>query len=88
MLARLLRIAGNRVTGDGDIVIIAQRFRTQSQNRADARRRLALMIEEALLPLKLRRATRPTLGSKMRRLDSKQHQARLKRLRRSVDSHD
>lgn len=88
MLARLLRIAGNRVTGDGDIVIIAQRFRTQSQNRADARRRLALMIEEALLPPKLRRATRPTLGSKMRRLDSKQHQARLKRLRRSVDSHD
>ena len=86
--ARLFKIAGNRTTGDGDIVIIAQRFRTQSQNRADARARLAAMIEEALLPQKLRRATRPTLGSKKRRLDSKQHLGRIKRLRGSVTDHE
>ena len=41
VLARLLKIAGNRVTGEGDIVVVAQRYRTQSQNRADARQRLA-----------------------------------------------
>ena len=88
VLARLLKIAGNRVTGEGDIVVVAQRYRTQSQNRADARKRLAAMIEKALLPPKPRRATRPTLGSKIRRLDSKQRQARIKRLRGSIDEHD
>ena len=66
----------------------AQRFRTQSQNRSDARQRLATMIEKALLPPKPRRATRPTPGSKMRRLDSKQRQAHIKRLRRSIDEHE
>ena len=88
VLARLLKIAGNRVTGDGDIVVIAQRYRTQSQNRSDARQRLAAMIEKALLPPKPRRATRPTLGSKMRRLDSKQRLGRIKRLRGLVTDHE
>jgi len=86
--ARLFKIAGNRTTSEGDIVIIAQRFRTQSQNRTDARARLAAMIEEALLPPKLRRATRPTLGSKKRRLDSKLRLGRIKRLRGLVSDHD
>lgn len=88
VLARLLKIAGNRVTGDGDIVVIAQRYRTQSQNRSDARQRMAAMIEKALPPPKPRRATRPTLGSKMRRLDSKQRNAHIKRLRSSIDDHE
>jgi ribosome-associated protein len=86
--ARLFKIAGSRATVDGDIVIIAQRFRTQSQNRTDARERLAAMIEEALLPPKLRRATRPTLGSKKRRLDTKQRLAKIKRLRGSISDHE
>jgi ribosome-associated protein len=81
VLARLFKIAGSRVTGGGDIVVIAQRFRTQSQNRSDARQRLATMIEKALLPPKPRRATRPTPGAKKRRLDAKQHLGRIKRLR-------
>ena len=82
--ARLFKIAGHRTTSDGDIVIIAQTFRNQSRNRSDARARLAAMIAEALQPPIPRRATRPTPGSKQRRLDSKQHLGRIKRLRQSV----
>jgi ribosome-associated protein len=86
--ARLFKLAGNRATTAGEIVIIAQRFRTQSQNRADARARLAALILNASLPPKLRRATKPTAGSKKRRLDSKQRTGNLKRLRSSVADHE
>ena len=68
---RLLKLAGRRATGDGVIVISANRFRDQVQNRSDARARLAELVTQACIrPIK-RRATRPTLGSKQRRLDSK-----------------
>lgn len=86
--ARLLKLAGNRATTGGDIVIIAQRFRTQTQNRADARARLAAMILAAAQPPKPRKATKPTLGSKKRRLDAKQRVASLKKLRGSIANHD
>lgn len=88
ILARLYRLAGSRSTVGGDIVIVAQRFRTQPQNRADARARLAALILQASLPPKLRRATRPTPGSKKRRLDSKQRTGKIKRLRGTVSDHD
>jgi ribosome-associated protein len=78
---RLLKLAGNRATTAGEIVIVAQRFRTQVQNRADARTRLAALILKAWLPPKLRRPTKPTAGSKRRRLESKQRLAKIKRLR-------
>lgn len=85
---RLLKLAGSRATSAGEIVLVAQRFRTQSQNRADARARLAALILKASLPPKLRKATKPTAGSKKRRLESKQRQGQIKRLRGSVEDHD
>lgn len=68
---RLLRLAGRKATSDGVIVITANRFRDQPQNRADARARLAEMVAKASIRPIIRRATRPTLGSKRRRLDGK-----------------
>jgi ribosome-associated protein len=85
---RLLKLAGSRATTAGEIVIVAQRFRTQAQNRADARARLAALILKAWLPPKLRRPTKPTAGSKRRRLESKQKLGQIKRLRASVTNHD
>lgn len=78
---RLMRLAGRRLTGEGVIVINAQRFRTQDRNRADARERLAELVAEAAVPPTPRRATRPTLASKKRRLDDKSHRSATKRLR-------
>lgn len=85
---RLLKLAGSRATTGGDIVIVAQRFRTQVQNRADARERLAALIAKACLEPKFRRPTKPTAGSKRRRLDSKQKLGQIKRLRGAVTNHD
>lgn len=82
MKARLARIAGRRMTEEGMLVIDAQRFRTQARNRKDAYERLAELIRKALERPRKRIATRPTLASKLRRLDSKRHRAALKRARR------
>ncbi|MEX2643705.1 MAG: alternative ribosome rescue aminoacyl-tRNA hydrolase ArfB [Acetobacterales bacterium] len=76
--ARLLRLAGRRATADGVILIRAERFRTQERNRVDARERLAALLERALTPPKPRKKTRPTKGSKERRLDSKKRRASVK----------
>ena len=76
--ARLARIAGQRMTKDGVIVIHAQRFRTQERNRADAVDRLIDMLREAAIRPTPRRPTRPTLGSKKRRLDSKKRRGDIK----------
>ncbi|AWN40649.1 aminoacyl-tRNA hydrolase [Methylobacterium durans] len=80
---RLMRMAGRRLTAEGVLVIAAQRFRTQERNRADARERLAAMVAEAAVPPTPRRATRPTLASKKRRLESKARRGAVKSLRRS-----
>ncbi|MGB3448127.1 MAG: alternative ribosome rescue aminoacyl-tRNA hydrolase ArfB [Xanthobacteraceae bacterium] len=76
--ARLMRIAGQRMTKDGVIVIHAQRFRTQERNRADAIDRLVEMLREASVRPVPRRPTRPTLGSKLRRLDGKKRRSDVK----------
>ncbi len=76
--ARLVRIAGQRMTKDGVIVIHAQRFRTQERNRADAIERLVEMLREAMVRPAPRRPTRPTLGSKKRRLEGKKRRADVK----------
>jgi ribosome-associated protein len=68
---RLLRLAGRKATADGVIVITANRFRDQPRNREDARARLAEMVARACIRPIMRRATRPTLGSKQRRLAGK-----------------
>ena len=79
--ARLERIAGSKLTKDGIIVITANRQRTQDANRKDATARLVKMIREAAVKPKFRVKTRPSLGAKKRRLDSKTKRARLKRTR-------
>ena len=63
------------------LVITAQRFREQERNRADARARLAELIEEAATPPKPRKATRPTLASKKRHTQAKQRRAGIKKNR-------
>jgi ribosome-associated protein len=79
--ARAARLAGSRLTVDGVIVITADRFRTQAFNRDDAMERLLEMLRAAAVPPKPRRATRPTLASKTRRLEGKTKRSGVKRLR-------
>jgi ribosome-associated protein len=83
--ARLERLAGSRLTRDGILVITAQRYRTQDRNRRDARERLADLIRAAAAIPKPRRPTRPTLGSKERRLATKSHRSRQKEDRKIPD---
>lgn len=78
---RVATLAGRRLNDAGWIVIIAHRHRTQERNRADAFERLAEMISAARLRPKPRRATKPTKGSKLRRLEGKRSTAAVKRLR-------
>lgn len=78
---RLRRVAGSRMTVEGEIVIHADRYRVQSRNRSDALDRLIDMIREAEHVPKRRIPTRPTLGSKKRRLDGKTKRGALKSAR-------
>jgi ribosome-associated protein len=84
--ARLIRLAGSRMTQEGVIVISAQRFRSQPRNREDAVERLFALIRAAVDPPKRRRATRPTLGSKERRLESKGVRSGTKAMRRRPET--
>ena len=86
--ARLERIAGSQLTKDGVVVITANRHRTQEANRRDALDRLVGMIREAAAKPKFRVKTRPSLGAKKRRLDSKTKRAKVKRLRSGKISPD
>lgn len=79
--ARLLARRDRRLTDEGVFVIAAQRYRTQERNRQDARERLAAVVHAATLVPKARVATRPTRGSKQRRLVSKRERAEVKRTR-------
>jgi len=79
--ARLRTIAGSRMTKEGVIVITAQVHRAQERNREDAIERLVDLIRRAAYRPPPRRPTKPTLGSKRRRLDSKTKHARIKTLR-------
>ncbi|WJR79578.1 alternative ribosome rescue aminoacyl-tRNA hydrolase ArfB [Bradyrhizobium sp. NP1] len=81
--ARLATLAGQRMTKDGVIVIHAQRFRTQERNRADAIDRLTGLLREAMVRPTPRRPTRPTFGSKQRRLEGKKRRSDVKAGRQS-----
>ena len=81
---RLTRLAGKRINADGILIINAGRFRTQDRNRKDAINRLAALIHKASHIPKLRRKTRPTQASMIRRLRIKHHRGMIKALRRSV----
>lgn len=84
ILTRLTTLAGQRMTKDGVIVIHAQRFRTQERNRADAIDRLLELLREAAVRPKPRRATKPTFGSKVRRLEGKKRRSDVKAKRGSA----
>lgn len=87
--ARLIRLAGRRVTKAGEIVIEANRYRTQERNRIDARQRLTELIERALVPPPPpRRKTRPTRGSVERRLKAKAGRSTVKKMRGAVRDDD
>ncbi|GGU82065.1 aminoacyl-tRNA hydrolase [Pseudomonas laurentiana] len=82
---RLLALRDHRITREGVIIIKAQQYRTQEQNRADALERLIELIKSAVKVEKVRRPTRPTLGSKTRRLESKSKRGTIKAGRGKVD---
>ena len=79
--ARLERIVGSKLTQAGEVIIFAQRFRTQKANREDALARLAELVERAERQPKRRVATRPTLASKRRRRETKGQRGSIKKLR-------
>ncbi len=83
--ARLLALRDQRISRNGVVVIKAQQYRTQEQNRADALERLAALIAAANVQEKPRRPTKPTYGSKQRRLEGKSRRSGLKASRGRVD---
>ena len=86
--ARLVRMAGRRMTADGVLVITAQRHRTQARNRDDARERLIELIRRAATPPVPRRATRVPVSARRERLETKKRRSGLKRLRAGKPSAD
>ena len=85
---RLARLAGRRLTRDGIIVIIAQRYRTQERNRQDALDRLVALIRRAAVPPIPRRPTKPSRAAKERRLQAKARRAVIKERRRGAPDDD
>jgi ribosome-associated protein len=83
--ARLLARRDRRMTGEGVLVLNAQRFRTQDRNRQDARERLAAFVEAGLHAPRPRVPTKPTKASKRRRLDAKRERSTIKRGRTGRD---
>lgn len=83
---KLLKLNDSRITTDGIIVIKAQQFRTQQQNREDALKRLRDLIKSVLIPKKKRIATKPSKKARRKRLDNKAKRGQLKALRKKVDS--
>ncbi len=78
---RLMRLAGSRVTKDGVIVIVAQAYRDQARNRAEARERLVELIRQAAVKPTPRRATKVPKAAKKRRLEGKRHRGDIKKMR-------
>ena len=85
---RLISLARSRITEDGVLIINARRFRTQGRNRQDAIERLAGLIRRAAEKPRSRRKTKPTLTSKMRRLDGKHYRTEKKKSRQRVQPPD
>jgi ribosome-associated protein len=83
--SRLKRLAGRRWTKDGAVVVTAEAHRSQLMNRELAQEKLIGLVREALKVPKRRVQTKPTLGSKRRRLDGKTRRGEVKKLRRKVD---
>lgn len=82
---RLKRVVGNRITGTGELIIAARRFRTQEANRQDARRRLAELIAAAHIVQPKRKATRPSRAARAERVEKKRQRSAVKRTRGRVE---
>jgi ribosome-associated protein len=82
---RLKHIAGSRLTGAGELLITARRFRTQEANRTDARRRLAEMVAAAHIAPRKRKATRPSRAAKAERVEKKRQRSVVKQTRGKVN---
>lgn len=85
---RLLHLAAHRLTAEGELIIEAKRFRTQEQNRQEARERLVALIRKAAEAPKTRRATKPTRAARQRRLEHKRQRSQIKRLRQAASPAD
>lgn len=83
--AWLLRRVAGKLTSEGELVVVSERTRTQAQNRADARDKLAALVQEALRRPKRRRPTKRTRASVERRLEAKRRRSKLKEGRRTRD---
>ena len=81
---RLKKVAGQRMTTEGVIIIKANRFRSQEQNRQDAVNRLISLIQRAIEKPKARRPTRPSAASRQNRLANKRHRSETKRQRKTI----
>jgi len=85
MKRRLAALAGSLVTRHGEILIVANRYRSQAQNRADARARLGALLRKAAIRPRTRIATQPSAASRERRLQSKRRRALTKRSRTQLE---
>ena len=81
---RLRKIAAHRLSTEGILMIEAKRFRTQEQNREDAIQKLVILVQKALEVPKIRHATRPSLASKTKRIQTKIKRGQVKNLRRNI----
>ena len=81
---RLLALRDGRITQEGVLVLKAQQHRTQEMNRADALARLQAVVDSVAVPPRIRRATKPSYGSKQRRLEGKSQRSEIKSLRGRV----
>ncbi|CAN7208329.1 alternative ribosome rescue aminoacyl-tRNA hydrolase ArfB [Variovorax paradoxus] len=81
---RMLALRDSRITQEGVFVLKAQQHRTQEMNRADALARLQEVVDSVATPPRVRRATKPTYGSKQRRLEGKSQRSQIKNLRGPV----
>jgi ribosome-associated protein len=85
---RLKALAGSRMTADGELVILARRFRTQEANRADARARLSELVDAALVRPEKRIKTKPSKAAKARRVDGKKARSAVKAMRGRIRGSD
>lgn len=81
---RLIKLAGNRITKEGELLITAKRFRSQERNRQDAVKRLVALLQKAAEEPKPRRKTKLSRAAKQRRMDEKRRRGERKQARRSV----
>jgi ribosome-associated protein len=83
--ARLIHLAGKRITSEGILLIEAKRFRTQEQNREDAIQRFVELVRKSLVKPKARRKTKPSAASREKRLKEKKRKGEIKKLRQTKD---